>query len=444
MSKNYFEIVYNGPFKGIHTNLPEDVIPKEYSPFMENVILKNGEIRSRPRQNNIMPGPPDKKPILTLLSFIDQNNVVHTCAVTSSGLWQLNARWAVSGKPTAAKTWQQIGSFLDQPGPNNPTSTQVFIDKFFWTNGGNHLWMWDGISSIGAPRIWGKVLNFRQGDILVDSNGNIQVANTSGLTGTIVPTWGATLGAQTVDGTITWTENGKYIRSNGFIDAAVVDATKGYTAGGYFLIELNAQLLLCNTVESTGNFPQRVRWCPSGLPTIWDPNVNIGAGFNDELDVPDVISGAFTVGTTAFILRTNGITEVTSNGSGINPFNFNHLWASKRGIGNILPFGFAAFGPLGVFISSDDIYSVSMGGFNRIGKDAKDGIYRDLYRGTNIAIGSIVPYYDQRYVYNHYRLSIPINNDTITWIYCFEDESWQREVKRNINHTSNTIWAYIN
>ncbi len=443
MSKNYFEITYQGPFKGINTSLPEDVIPIEYTPFEENFILKNGEIRSRPRQNSIMPGPPDGLPVLTMLSFIDQNNVVHTCAVTGSGLWQLNGRWNV-GTITAKRTWQLIGSFLDQPGPNNPAATAVFVDKFFWTNGGDHLWMWDGISSIGAPRKWGKKNNFRQGDILVDSNGNLQVANTSGLTGAIVPTWANTLGAQTTDGTIIWTENGKYIPSNGFIDAAVVDATNGYTAGGFFLVELNAQLLLCNTVETTGAFPQRVRWCPSGLPTIWDPNVNIGAGYNDELDVPDIISGAFTVGTTVFILRTNGITEVTSNSGATNPFNFNHLWASKRGIGNILPFGFAGFGPLGVFISSDDVYSISMGGFKRIGGMVKDGIYKDLFNSTQQAIGSIVPYYDQRYVYNHYRLSIPIGNDTVTWIYCFEDENWQREIKRNAIQTSNTIWCYIN
>src|SRR5258708_7951103 len=309
MSKNYFEIVYQGPLKGVNTSLPEDVISKEYSPFMNNFILKNGEIRTRPRQNRIVSGTPDKKPILTLQSFQDQNNIVHTVAVTGSGLWQLNRNWNI-GTITAKKKWQLVGSFLTQPGPGFPASNAVFVDKFFWTNGGSHLWMWDGISSVGAPRIWGKKLTFRQGDVIVDNNGNIQVAGASGIVGAVVPTWGNTLGAQTIDGTVPWTENGKYIQSNAFVDAGIVDATNGFTAGAYFLIELNAQLIMLNTVESTGNFPQRIRWSPSGLPTIFDPNVNIGAGYNDELDVSDIITGAFTVGTTAFILRSNGITEM--------------------------------------------------------------------------------------------------------------------------------------
>src|SRR5208337_1459058 len=191
--------------------------------------------------------------------------------------------------------------------------------------------------------------SYLSGSIILDSNGNIQVASNSGISGTGAhPVWGNTLGAQTADGTgnsiITWIENGKPAPSNGFSSVAIVDATNGYTAGAYFLIELNAQLVMLNTIESVGgNYTQRIRWSPSGIPTIWDPNVNIGAGFNDELDVADAITGAFTVGTTAFILRNNGITEMISNsGSGTNPFSFNHLWASDRGIGNILPFGYAS------------------------------------------------------------------------------------------------------
>jgi hypothetical protein len=443
MSKNYFEIVYQGPLKGVDVSLPEDCIPINSSPFMNNFILKNGEIRTRPRQNNILPGTPDGNPILTIQSFTDQNNVVHTCAVTSSGLWQLNRRWNI-GTITSKRTWNLIGSFLVQPGPNNPASVAIFVDKFFWTNAGPHLWMWDGVGSVGAPRIWGKSVNFNKGDIITDSNGKIEVANVSGRTGTVVPTWSVVLGGQTTDGTITWTQNGLFIKSNAFVEAGIVDATNGYTAGALFLIELNAQLIMLNTVESTGNFSQRVRWSPSGLPTIWDPNVNIGAGYNDELDVPDIITGAFTVGTTAFILRNNGITEMTSNGSAVNPWNFNHLWASKRGIGNVLPFGYASYGPIGIFISSDDIYNVSMGGFKRIGAESRDAIYNDIGMATLNPIGSIVPYYSGQYIYNHYKLAIPINDHTIVWNFSIEDNSWQREIKTDTLYTSNTNWSFVN
>jgi hypothetical protein len=440
MSKNYFEIVYQGPFKGIHSTLPEDLIPIDHSPFMQNFILKDGEIRTRPFQGNYMPGPPDKNTILGVQSFTDQNNVIHTVCVTASGLWQLNRNWP--NQPT--KVWQSVGKFLTQPGPNFPISSQIFVNKFFWTNGGPHLWMWDGVSGNGVARSWAKKTNFLQGTLIQDPNGNCQHANNSGTTGSVVPAWSATLGGSTTDGTIKWTQNGKYVPANGFIDSCIVDATNGLTAGGYFLIELNAQLLLLNTIETQGNFSQRIRWCPSGLPGIWDPNVNIGAGFNDELDVPDIISGAFTVGSTAFVLRINGITEITSNaGSGTNPFSFNHLWASKKGIGNILPFGFASYGPLGIFISSDDIYSVSMGGFKRIGDKVKNRLFNDIGQATAAPMASIVPYYASNYIYNHYKLAIPTGNDTKIWNYCIEEDSWQFEINYNALYSGQTNWVYV-
>lgn len=450
MSKNYQEIKYNGPFKGVNTSLPEDIIGKEYSPYMVNFILKNGEIRTRPRQNNILPGTPDGNPILVITSFLDGNNLFHTVAITLTGLWQLNPGW-YKQPITALKTWNLIGVYGSQPGPNLPAATAVFINKFFWTNGGVNLYQWDGITGPATPSLWQKSTFYLKGQQIIDSNGNLQVALNSGKSGTVVPAWGNTIGTKTVDNTgtpipvITWVENGKNITSpSGFVNACIVDATNGVTAGGYFLIELNAQLLLLNTVESAGgSFTQRIRWCPSGLPTIWDVAVNVGAGWNDELDVADSITGAMTVGTTGFIYRTNGITEVTSTGNGVNPFNFNHLWASDRGIGNIFPYGYAAYGPLGIFISNDDIYNVSLGGFKRVGGVARDSIFNDLYITTGIPIGSIVPFYQGNYAYNHYRLTIPQGNNNVTWIYSLEDESWVKEYNSNKNFTGISRWSYV-
>lgn len=447
MSKNYFELKYRGPWRGINVSVPEDALSPDYSPYMVNFILKNGEIRTRPNQSLYIPGPPDGTPILFITTFFDSNNVYHTCIASSSGLWQLNRNWSFnSNYPRRKNPWSLIGSFPVQPGPNNPAAVQVFINKLFWTNGGTNLWSWDGITSVNNPSLWKAKTSYQQGAQIIDSNGNVEVAGNSGYSGAAAPAWSVTLAGTTADnGTtpITWTMGGKPAAANGFSAVAMVDATNGITAGAFFLIELNAQLIMLNTVESSGgNFPQRVRWTPSGLPTIWDPNVNIGAGFNDELDVSDSILGAFTVGTTAFILRTNGITELTSTGTGINPFNFNHLWASDRGIGNIYPFGYASYGPLGIFISSDDIYNVSLGGFKRIGGVARDAIYNDLFAAIGPPVGSIIPYYQLNYVYNHYRLSIPQSNGTKTWVYAIEDDSWQPEFKSNTYFSSHTRYCY--
>lgn len=449
MSKNYFEQKFRGPWKGVNSNVPEDAMTNDYSPFMVNYILKNGEIRTRPQQSLYIPAPPDNNPMLFIHTFLDSNNVYHTCVVTSSGLWQLNSQWRRYIR-YPNKVWSLIGAFTVQPNATNPAAVQVFVNKLFWTNGGTNLWTWDGITSVGALSLWRKNTSYLKGVSIIDSNGNQQVALNSGITGATTPSWSGTLAGQTTDnGTgastlpIIWINNGIPGAANGFSAAAVVDATLGTTAGAYFLIELNAQLLMLNTVESVGgNFQQRIRWSASGLPTVWDPNLNIGAGFNDELDVPDSIFGALTVGTTAFILRQNGITEITSTGQGINPFAFNHLWASDRGIGNILPFGYAAYGPLGVFVSSDDIYNISLGGFKRIGGVARDAIYDDIYAATGSPVGSILPYYQLNYIYNHYKLAIPQQKGVKIWNYSIEDDSWQSEFKANTIFTGHTRYCF--
>src|SRR5258706_13482373 len=185
---------------------------------MSNMILKNGEIRTRPRQYNILPGTPDGNPILIVTSFLDANNIFHTVAVTSSGLWQLNRAW--TRQPiTAQKTWNLVGTFNVKPGPNFPAASSVFVNRFFWTNGGNNLFSWDGITSTGSAALWQASTFYLKGSIIIDSNGNLQVANNSGKSGTAHPVWGNTLAAQTVDNTgapipvITWTENGKNINT---------------------------------------------------------------------------------------------------------------------------------------------------------------------------------------------------------------------------------------
>lgn len=447
MSKKYFEIVYNGPFKGVNTALPEDVIEKPYSPLLSNFILKNGEIRSRVIQNNILPSTPDNYAINLLTSFQDANNVIHTVAVTSFGLWQLNRTWN-KNPTTSNRTWQLVAQDKYQLSPNIPVATATFLNKLFWTHGDNNLWMWDGISSQNAPRTFQPNIGYLLGDTITDSNGNQEVVTVSGYSGSVAPTWPTTLGGTVVSGAVTFMNNGKPIVSSGPINSiANVVTSANILAGAYYLIELNSQLIMLNTVEGVGNslqnFPQRIRWSPSGLPTIWDPVINIGAGYVDELDVPDVITGAFTAGTTGFILRTNGITEMTSNaGSGQNPWNFNHLWASDRGIGNVFSFGYASYGPLGIFIASDDIYNVSLGGFKKIGGVARDSIYNDLAKASSPPIGTIVPFYSSNYIYNHYRLMINQGNNAVTWIYSIEDDSWQKEFKSNINFTGIARYCY--
>ena len=426
----YFEITYKGPFKGINVDVPENLLSPEFSPAMLNITLKNGEIRTRPRQSFYIPAPQIRNNFINVVdSFMDANGVTHTVITTQQGLWQLNPQWKLNPR----KAWNLVGSYTVQPGPNAPVASLVFLNRYFWTNGGNNLWSWDGISSIGSPSSWTKNFIYRQNTRIIDTNGNVQVALNAGKSGAVTPAWSAVLGAQTVDNKVTWVNNGLPAPANGFISVAVVDAAEGITAGALFLIELNSQLIMLNTTEGTEqggtNYPQRIRWSPSGLDNIWDTNVNIGAGFTDELDVPDEITGAFTIGRNGFVFRTNGITELTSIGSAQNPFDFNHLWASQHGIGNVYPFSIASYGPIGMFIAEDDIYNLSLGGFTRVGGVARDSIYKDLETRTADPVATIVPLVKRNYVYPVYKLAIPFGDGTKIWNYSIEDQSWQPDYK---------------
>jgi hypothetical protein len=445
----YWEQIYQGPWKGIASSVPENMIPDNMSPSISNFVLKNAELRTRARMSIGILGTQDNYPIDVIDTFQDGNTVYHTVMVNRSGLWQLNPNFSLN----PLKAWNRVGTFPVQPGPDIPTAHATFLNKFYWTNGDNNLWVWDGITSVGAPVTWKANQLLQLGFTIVDSNGFVQVVTTAGYTGATEPLpagvppghWNQVVGGATTEVTVfpktpvTWTNNGKPGPVNGFSATAMVDANNGISAGAFFVGILAARMLLLSTVEgpafSGGGqpFTQRIRWCASGQPNIWDPNINIGAGFIDLLEVPDAISGFLAIGDkTGFVFRTNGISEMTSVSDGILPFDFNHLWASDRGIGNVYPFSISGYGPIGMFIASDDIYNISIGGFKNVGGPAREAIFSDLANASSTPLSTMIPKWSNRYAYLSYLLAIPFGPDTRFWMYALEDSSWTTWVKRNV------------
>jgi len=438
----YFEVAFQGPYRGVHDKLPENMIPEDYTPGMSNFILKQSELRTRPKMSVGILGTPDNYPINVVDTFTDGNNVAHTVMVSRRGLWQLNPNYIKNPK----KAWNLVGVFPVQPGPDIPVASQIFLNKFYWTNGANNLWAWDGITSVGTPVPWVKNQRVFNNFRIIDSNGNVQVVIQAGFTGATAPVWATTPGTHTTDTAASqaaiWVCNGAPAPSNGFYGTAVVDVANGITSGGFFLGILASRMLMFSTVEGTAtggaqNFLQRVRWCPSGLPSIWDPNVNIGAGYNDFLEVPDFITGYLAIGDkTGFVFRQNGISEMTAVSDGILPFDFNHLWASERGIGNVFSFSISGYGPIGMFISADDVYNISVGGFKNVGGVARDSILNSLSMATSTPMSTMFPLWANNYAYLVYLLAIPIGNDTQFWMYSVEEDSWVSWVKRNVTVTA--------
>lgn len=350
-----FKVKYGLPFQGINTVLPENEIGKEFTPSCLNFMSRNGELFTRPKMVRYIDGPQDNRPIRALCTFLDSNYVSHTVAVTATGLWQLSQSW---NNPPTTPDWNLVGQFTTIPGPDVPYANAVFINKFFFTNGGNALNYWDGITN------------------------NIQTATT--------------------------------------------------VAGALFLIELDAHLIMGYTVENGIPFPQRIRWSVSGnvidtssvVQDAWNPASNVGAGFNDMLDVPDQILGLAPIGRVGFVYRTNGITEITPVGKGTQPFNFDHMWASNNGIGNIYPYTLAIYGPNSVFIAKDEIYYMTIGALNTVGGGARDEIYADLNNAAAQPIAGIFPRTTETYVHLCYELAIPQIGGCKFWRLDLNTKSW--------------------
>lgn len=374
----YFEISYVGaPYKGLHVQLPEILIPDDASPATNNFMLRNGELRSRPVFKMEFRNPDNRNPGLGQFSFLDVNSVWHTVLFTASALWQL----AGDNQKPNANPWVYLG------GPNlvagNPVAYQAFANVLYYTNGGPTLASWDGLTQIPTAS---NVL----------APGATSVA--------AIPVADA--------------------------PSVVPGSTGPLSIGAVYLGELNNQILLANVVvldNATGatfNFPQRLWWSANGIPNQFDPLANSSAGFDDFLDVPDILTGLMTIGVQGFLFRSNGITQFTVTGRTLTPFQFDHLWASTHGIGNVFPWSIAQYGPSGFFASTEQIYKMGVNAFQPVGGTARDAIYADLASASDTPVAGYLPSLGLGYNYPLYTIAIPLGTFTRHYQYSDEEQNW--------------------
>jgi uncharacterized protein len=82
--------------------------------------------------------------------------------------------------------WFNIGSTLNTPAALFNELFPIWVDP-----------------SIAVPA-WTKSTAYTANQLVTDSNGNIEIVQTAGTSGTTVPTWNATSGQTTTDGSVTW------------------------------------------------------------------------------------------------------------------------------------------------------------------------------------------------------------------------------------------------
>ena len=228
---------------------------------------------------------------------------------------------------------------------------------------------------------------------------------------------------------------------------APTDLTGGMFGAAY-IMELAQTLVIANTFEAGTNYPQRIRWCNAGNITQWDPFTYTGAGWSDLLDASDVITGMFAIGSVGYVLRVNGITQVTPTGNGVQPWYFNHLWASQMGIGQLFNATDTQYGSTAVLFAEDNVYVMTPTAFNSIGDKVIYQIIEDVYTynangntfgrafvpvSTGIT-ACLVPRLSGNYRYFVYKLFI-FNGSASTgvaWTYDMANQNWVRDVYSGI------------
>lgn len=439
-----FEILYGQQYTGINVQSPQNLIADTDAVDINNFIVRNRAITSRPQyipwSTPALGGPA----ILTGVgSFLSPSGFFHTFAFDSAGvLYNLNGTTKALSTVATLSTLQ--GTL--------PVQWRVFKSILYWVNGSQSVGAWDGQIAAGGIITYGVGAGgagYAVGDTgtVVTGGANATYTVTSVVAGAVATFTitnsgsGYSVGNGQATVVVTGGGNGAFTVNVFTIGIGpsekVVTVTTTMTGdtplGAKYIGVLDQHVILANTVGNASDGPFTVRWSAIGLPTVFDPTVNVNAGFNIFIDFNDEISGMMFIGRVAYIFHRTGITEMAPTGVGTAPFDFNHIWNAQDGAGNIFPETIAQYGQVGAFVATDNIYSVQNYQFAPIGGNARDAIMADFntaFTTTNgpKPIATIVPGYEDDFIYLTYQLFIPLatNGPTVMWQYSFENNTWER------------------
>src|ERR1700743_3519636 len=219
---------------------------------------------------------------------------------------------------------------------------------------------------------------------------------------------------------------------------------------------LEKYLITANSNQPTDSpaiKPNRDNWSkPFGFTTC-DPAIDRTAGFNTLSTAKDQITQLFSMGNVGYILRDQGLTQLTPTGVALSPFDPTSLWDSQFGIGCTYPETFAQYGSFAAWANNNNIYAFYSGTAPQgITGNAKAAIYADINAHqndtnfevqvtgslTNVSDNSIKP----ELFYTLCISSSPNNatgaGDLVIWIYNVTDSCWTR-IPLNLDSALKTI-----
>lgn len=158
-------------------------------------------------------GPPEAPKIPpTLSKFIGSGSTIATFwqALTNfvSAALILAPNGLVNGCLTAGRSGATLPKFRDAAWPATGSPVADGAAKWVQAN-----WLGGGVTSVPwAPATAVTTTSAVNGDVLVDGNGNLQMADSgAGPTGGVEPTWNTAYAGTTADGGVTWKNKGPYL-----------------------------------------------------------------------------------------------------------------------------------------------------------------------------------------------------------------------------------------
>lgn len=240
---------------------------------------------------------------------------------------------------------------------------------------------------------------------------------------------------------LSWTTVGETIYFGGpgtMILKFKVDATIGpqfevltQYLGAVTLYKYNGQLLAGGIIPGPGlvlDDPEMIiAWsAPEGQYGIWNPldadgNVT-GAGFNQEADIADYITGLLIIPGAAAILRTQGVDYVTALQNGVSPFDFQHISNAKKGEGCQDSRMITQYDQAGMFIGNSDVY-VFDGKMNPVGEKIRNYLYPDVAVNNHKSAESVALAFDgDTSVYSFFVLG------NMLYIFNMANKTWVRSL----------------
>jgi len=149
--------------------------------------------------------------------------------------------------------------------------------------------------------------------------------------------------------------------------------------GAINLAKYNGQLIAAGIVPGPGQVidqPERIiAWSAPNAFGVWEPEYSdgtvTGAGFNEETDFSDYLTGIFITPGAAVILHSQGIDYITPLSGGVDPFDFVHITNALKGESCQDSRLVTQYDQLGYFIGNANIFAYA-NGLGAIGDKIKD------------------------------------------------------------------------